>query len=117
MADSKPAKVDQEAYNAVKESSAYRVKYRVYNDDGSLKYTIKALWKQGCHTGNRGGIHPSGERCKSLVQGILVPSGGWDQSEVEYGGCVVQEVPLGNRPPSYVTYTAFAQKIVKEAIS
>ena len=107
MADSKHA---QEVFNAVKESSAYRVKYRILNNDNSIKITKKAIFKQGVHTGNRGGIHPSGDRCKSLVQKILCPSGGWDQSEVEYGGCVVQEVPFAERPPGYVTYTKFALK-------
>ena len=111
MADSKPASTeDQNVFNAVKESSAYRVKYRILNNDNSVKITKKPIWKQGVHTGNRGGIHPSGDRCKSLVQGILCPSGGWDQSEVEYGGCVVQEVPVAERPVNYVTYTQFALK-------
>ena len=65
---------------------------------------------QSVHPKNRGGIHPQGMRVKDLAQKVMAPSMGWDQAEVEFGGCVVKEVPEEHRPPGYETYQAFTVK-------
>ena len=98
----------EETFTLMKQSCAYRVKYAVKDKDGKREITKKGLFSTGCHTGNRGGVHPQGQRVKTLCQGVLAPDMGWDQEEVSFGGCVVQEVPEDKRPRGYVTYHEWA---------
>ena len=110
MADSKMAKGNEadEIFTLMKQSCAYRVKYAVKDKDGKREITKKGLFSTGCHTGNRGGVHPQGQRVKTLAQKVTAPDMGWDQEEVSFGGCVVQEVPEDRRPRGYVTYHEWA---------
>ena len=108
MADSKMANEAEETFTLMKQSCAYRVKYAVKDKDGKREITKKNLFSTGCHTGNRGGVHPQGQRVKTLSQKVTAPDMGWDQEEVSFGGCVVQEVPEDRRPRGYVTYHEWA---------
>ena len=97
----------EEAITLLKMSCSYRTKYAEKDDDGNVKITKYGVWLQSVHPKNRGGIHPQGMRVKDLCQKILKQDMGWDQAEVEFGGCVVRELPEKGRPPGYETYHAF----------
>ena len=70
---------------------AYRVKYRTDNIDGKAKEKVVRIETMGVHKKNRGGVYPSGIRCKSLCVEVL--EAGFLKEEVNHACIVVQEAP------------------------
>ena len=94
----------------LKMSCAFRTKYAERDSNNVVIITKYGIFMQSVHPKNRGGIHPQGMRVKDLAQKVMTPSMGWDQAEVEFGGCVVREVPESERPQGYETFHTFTVK-------
>merc|ERR1711976_820962 len=100
----------EEAMTLLKMSCAFRTKYAERDSKNEIIITNYGIFMQSVHPKNRGGIHPQGMRVKDLAQKVTTPSMGWDQAEVEFGGCVVREVPESERPQGYETFQTFTVK-------
>ena len=88
MADSK-LKDDQGVMVA---AMAYRVKYRKHLPDGSFPKVPVRVETMGVHKMNRGGVYPSGVRCRSLCQGTF--AAGFVKEELSHACIAVEEVPV-----------------------
>ena len=63
------------------------------NWQGRQGYQSKGrCWNFGCHRKNRGGVYPSGKRCKSLCKEVLTV--GFLKEEVNHAAVAVGEMPL-----------------------
>jgi len=91
MALSKPDEATM-IQGQVTKAMAWRVKYRKLDKDADaikIKLAVQAL---GVHPMNRGGVFPSGSRCKHLCQEVF--EAGFVKEEVNHAFVVVEEVPL-----------------------
>ena len=74
---------------------AWRVKYRVLDGSGEVVKRHCPILYLGVHLRNRGGIYPSGVRCKGL--GVDVVAEGFAKEECNHAGVAVEEIPSGQR--------------------
>jgi hypothetical protein len=87
---------------------AWRVKYRVMDAHGSVLQRFIPIMSLGPHMMNRGGVYPSGIRCKSLNVEVLTK--GFAKEECNHTGVCVEERPaeeVTGRPHDYVSLRAF----------
>ena len=73
------------------EAMAFRVKYRKQCQDGSFRKVPVRVEDMGVHNMNRGGVYPSGGRCKSLCQQTF--KDGFMKEEVNHACIAVEEMP------------------------
>ena len=71
---------------------AYRVKYRKVCQDGKAQKVAVRIESMGVHRKNRGGVYPSGVRCKSLCADTM--AAGFVKEEVNHACVAVEEVPV-----------------------
>ena len=71
---------------------AWRVKYRLKDEDGKTIKTHSLFQTLGCHQKNRGGLYPSGIRCKNLCVEVL--EAGFVKEEVTHQLVAVEEYPV-----------------------
>ena len=82
---------------------ALRVKYRQVDCDGKVVRKKVHLQSSGVHPRNRGGMYPSGLRCRNLCEDVV--GVGFAKEEVSHSFVAVEETPLGqvrSRGPDYV---------------
>ena len=70
---------------------AWRVKYRRIDQQGDIQKLKLRLENLGVHPQNRGGVYPTGLRCKSLCVDVL--KAGFLKEEVCHQMVVVEETP------------------------
>ena len=73
------------------QAMAYRVKYRKATNTGQAIKTSVHIQNMGAHRKNRGGIYPSGLRCKNLCTEVL--TAGFSKEEVNHACIAVEEAP------------------------
>ena len=83
---------DPKIHGLVCKAMAYRVKYRKLDKDAHALKMMLQVQGIGVHPGNRGGVFPSGSRCKHLNQEVI--EAGFVKEEVNHAFVVVEEVPL-----------------------
>ena len=89
---------------------AWRVKYRKADLDGralKLKQRIESL---GVHPGNRGGVYPSGLRCRSLCRAVV--QAGFSKEEACHQLLAVEEPPaddIRSRGEGYESGSAYSK--------
>ena len=71
---------------------AYRVKYRLKHQDGTVLRPNVLVEHLGVHKKNRGAVYPGGVRCKSLL--VEVVEDGFTKEEVNHACVAVEEIPL-----------------------
>ena len=94
---------------------AYRVKYRLVDSLGKVLRAVARVGTCGGHKGNRGGVYPSGVRCRTLLTEIL--NVGFVKEEANHVAIAVQETPLEeirSRGDAYVTGLAFNREAVQQ---
>ena len=69
MADSKEAATVTQGI--ITAAMAFRVKYRLKTDMGVVLRRFCPIQSLGVHPKNRGGVYPSGLRCKSLSVDVV----------------------------------------------
>ena len=97
MADSKVSGSDvaafaDEQHSLVTHAMALRVKYRRVDAEGKPIKTKIGLSTAGIHPKNRGGLYPSGRRCKALAVDV-VGKVGFLKECVEHSAVAVEEPP------------------------
>ena len=103
MADSKEAATVTQGI--ITAGMAFRVKYRVKTDMGVVLRRFCPIQSLGVHPKNRGGVYPSGLRCKSLS--VDVVDEGFSSEECNYAGVAVEERPQHLQTPDYVDMRTF----------
>jgi len=73
-------------------ASAYRAKYRKCDSGGKAEKLFVRVGGVGVHKQNRGGVYPSGVRCKSLCEEVM--ENGFLKEEVNHACIVVEEPPV-----------------------
>ena len=103
MADSKEAATVTQGI--ITAGMAFRVKYRVKTDMGVVLRRFCPIQSLGVHPKNRGGVYPSGLRCKSLS--VDVVDEGFSKEECNYAGVAAEERPRHMQPSDYVHMRTF----------
>ena len=92
---------DSKEFNGIlRQAMAYRVKYRVMNQQGKAKKNIP-LEFLGVHPSNRGGVYPTVSTLENL--NINIVGSGFSEQEANHEAVCVQEVPECARPEGYET--------------
>ena len=81
-----------EQFSLATNGMAWRVKYRKYDDSGKvlkIKFQIGSL---GVHPKNRGGLYPTGRRCKNLCTDV--GDVGFLKESLEHACVAVEETPI-----------------------
>ena len=89
-------------------AAAFRAKYRLTKPRGGESKQRLSIRSLGVHPHNRGGVFPSGLRCKSVCQDVI--QAGFVKEEVNHAAVVVEETPyedLRSRGDAYVTGKAY----------
>ena len=94
MADSKSAAVADAEWSLVTNAMAWRVKYRRVDGNGKVIKFKTGVGSLGVHQKNRGGVYPSGQRCRSLSVDVL--GAGFLKEFVEQSAVTVEEPPGAN---------------------
>ena len=87
---------------------AWRVKYRKTDEDGKVVRKKVSIDSLGVHPKNRGGVYPSGVRCKSLC--VEVIEVGFIKEEVNHAVVAVEETPaahIRSRGDDYVSGSSY----------
>jgi hypothetical protein len=97
---------------------AWRVKYRKTDGDHKVVRTKVRIENLGVHPKNRGGVYPSGVRCKALC--VEVIEVGFVKEEVNHAVVAVEETPaahIRSRGEEYVSGSTYnVQKCTKDEL-
>ena len=74
----------------IRKAMAFRVKYRLVGENGSLKRRLP-LRIMGVHPENRGGVYPQAGAVRQL--GIELVKAGFNQEEADHQGVCVEDIP------------------------
>ena len=78
----------------ITQAMSLRVKYRQVDSDGKIVRKKVHLQASGVHPMNRGGMFPSGIRCRSLCEDVI--SIGFAKEEVLHNFVAVEETPVAH---------------------